>query len=374
MKTGFNITKAREHMEQNNLDAIVATSHDNVYYTSHSDIITITMLKRLAATIIPLDGDPVLAVHANEHVTAQKTTWIKDLRVYQGGEWEPLKPITYLADTLTELGHGKGSIGVETHDIPGALLDYLRSLLPEAQLTDCQPILDKLRSVKTPDELRHLSRINMATAKAIPAAFETAKPGDTEKKIAQTMISLTLEYGADTVAFMTMGAGPNIHETHHIPGDYRIKPGDLIHVDFGCLFDGYLSDISRTAAVAKPDPTQLKVYSLAVDAERATGEALAPGTKVQQIHEAVKKFYESRGHPYNRAFIGHGLGIGCHEYPFLGPSHGDWTLEQGMFFQVEPSAVMEHARVHTEDSYVVTATGSENVSEYRDIGELQIIR
>jgi Xaa-Pro aminopeptidase len=361
-------------MEQNNLDAIVATSHDNVYYTSHSDIITITMLKRLAATIIPLDGDPVLAVHANEHVTAQKTTWIKDLRVYQGGEWKPLKPINYLADTLTELGHGKGRIGVETHDIPGALLDHLRSLLPQAHLTDCQPILDKLRSVKSPDELRHLSRINLATAKAITAAFETAKPGDTEKKIAQTMISLTLEYGADTVAFMTMGAGPNIHETHHIPGDYRIKPGDLIHVDFGCLFDGYLSDISRTAAVAKPDPIQLKAYGLAVDAERATGEALAPGAKVRQVHEAVKEFYESRGHPYRRAFIGHGLGIGCHEYPFLGPSHGDWILEPGMFFQVEPSAVIDHARVHTEDSYVVTATGSENVSECREIGELQIIR
>lgn len=374
MKTGFSLRKAREHMEQRALDVMVATSHDNVYYTSHSEIMTITMLKRLAAVIIPLDGDPVFAVHANERVTAEKTTWIKDLRVYQGGEWEPLKPIGFLAETLSELGHSTGRVSVETLDIPGACLDHLRSLLPEAQLTDCQSIFDSLRAVKTPDELRHLSRINMATAKAITVAFEMAQPGDTEKMIAQNMINLTLEYGADTVAFMTMGAGPNIHETHHIPGEYRIKEGDLIHVDFGCLFDGYLSDISRTAAIAKPDPTQLKAYSFAVEAERATGDALAPGVKVQEVHDAVKELYESRGHPYNRAFIGHGLGIGCHEYPFLGPSHGDWTLEQGMFFQVEPSVAMDHIRVHTEDSFVVTATGSENVSEYRDIGELQIIR
>ncbi|MCK4702135.1 aminopeptidase P family protein, partial [Candidatus Bathyarchaeota archaeon] len=252
-------------MEQRALDVMVATSHDNVYYTSHSEIMTITMLKRLAAVIIPLDGDPVFAVHANERVTAEKTTWIKDLRVYQGGEWEPLKPIGFLAETLSELGHSTGRVSVETLDIPGACLDHLRSLLPEAQLTDCQPILDTLRAVKSPDELRHLSRINMATAKAITVAFEMAQPGDTEKMIAQNMINLTLEYGADTVAFMTMGAGPNIHETHHIPGGYRIKEGDLIHVDFGCLFDGYLSDISRTAAIAKPDPTQLKAYSFAVE-------------------------------------------------------------------------------------------------------------
>jgi Xaa-Pro aminopeptidase len=374
MKTGFNLGKTRKLMDAQGIDVVVATSHDNVYYVSHSEIMTIAALKRLAAVFIPLDGDPVFAVHANEEVTARETTWIKDLRVYEGGEWEPLKPIGFVADTLSEMGYGGGRVGVETLDLPGACLDHLRSLLPEARLTDCQPVLDTLRAVKSTDELRHLSRINMATAKAITVAFEMAQPGDTEKDVARNMISLTLGYGADTVSFMTMGAGPNIHETHHIPGGYRIREGDLIHVDFGCLFDGYLSDISRTAAIVKPDGTQLKAYSFAVEVERVTGEALAPGEKVREVHDAVKEFYESRGHPYNRAFIGHGLGIGCHEHPFLGPSHGDWTLEPGMFFQVEPSVVMKHARVHTEDSYTVTATGSENVSEYRDVSELQIIR
>ncbi len=372
MKTGFSLRKARQRMEHDNLDVMLATSHDNVYYTSHSEIMTISMLKRLAVVFIPLDGDPVFGVHANEEVTARETTWIKDLRVYEGGEWEPLKPIGFVAETLSEMGYSEGRVGVETIDLPGACLDHLRCLLPDAELMDCQPVLDSLRAVKTADELRHLSRANMATAKAITVAFETARPGDTEKMIARNMINLTLMYGADTVAFMTMGAGPNIHETHHIPGEYRVKEGDLIHVDFGCLFDGYLSDISRTAAVVKPDPTQLKAHSFAVEAERAAGDALAPGVKVREVHDAVKEFYENRGHPYSRAFIGHGLG--CHEYPFLGPSHGDWTLEQGMFFQIEPSIVIDHARVHTEDSYKVTATGSENVSEYRDIGELQIIR
>jgi len=68
------------------------------------------------------------------------------------------------------------------------------------------------------------------------------------------------------------------------------------------------------------------------------------------------------------------LGIGCHESPFLGPSHGKWVLETGMFFQVEPSATMGYVRVHTEDSFVVGEDGAKNVSEYRDITELQIIR
>lgn len=374
MITGFDIGKARDFMEKYELDCIVATSHDNVYYISGSEIMTITLLKRLAAVFIPLDGEPVFGVHSNERVTAEKTTWIKDLRVYEGGEWEPLKPIKFVANILEEMGYEDKRVGVETLDIPGVCYDYLRKLLPEANFTDCQFIFDRMRAVKNQEELCHMSRINMATAKAITVAFEMAKPGDTEKEIAKNMIDLTLDYGADTVAFMTMGAGPNIWETHHIPGAYKIKEGDLIHVDFGCVFNGYLSDISRMAVVKQADETQLKAYKFAVDAERVTGETLMSGSRALDVHNTILEFYESHGQSYNRAFIGHGLGIGCHEYPFLGPSHGDWVLEDGMFFQVEPSVAMGDARIHTEDSFIVSRSGGRNVSEYRDINELQVIR
>jgi Xaa-Pro aminopeptidase len=335
---------------------------------------TITMLKRLAAIFIPLDGIPIFGVHANEKVTAEKTTWIKDLRVYEGGEWEPLKAIDFVANTLKELGFKDKNIGVETLDIPGVCYDYLRKLLPKASFNDCQLVFDRMRAVKSPAELKHLSQINMATAKAITVAFEMARPGDTEKEIAKNMIELTLSYGADTVAFMTMGAGPNIWEIHHIPGNYKIIDGDLIHVDFGCLFEGYLSDISRTAVVKKADKTQLEAFKFAVDAEQVAGNSLKPGCKVFDVHNAVKDFYESHGHSYNRAFIGHSMGIGCHEYPFLGPSHSNWILEEDMFFQLEPSIVLGDSRIHTEDSFIVTKTGGKNVSEYQDITELQVIR
>ena len=374
MITGFKQDKLRKNMEAKGIDLLIATSHDNVYYCSNSEIMTITMLKRLAAVFIPLDGEPIFGVHANEKVTAEKTTWIEDLRVYEGGEWEPLKPIDFVAQTIKEMEYEKACVGVETLDIPGMCMDHLRKQLPNTQFTDCQPILDKLRAIKSPKELQHLSKINMATAKAITVAFEIAKPGDSEKEIARNMIDLTLSYGADTVAFMTMGAGPNIWETHHIPGEYKLKEGDLIHVDFGCIFDGYLSDISRMAVVKKPEDSQVKAYEMAITAEHVTGDALIPGAKVLDVHNSVKNFYESNGHTYERSFIGHALGISCHEYPFLGPSHGDWVLEEGMFFQVEPSVVLGDSRIHTEDSYIVRPSGGENVSMYRDISELQVIR
>jgi Xaa-Pro aminopeptidase len=375
MRTGFNPAEARSLLEESGLDCAVATSHDNVYYTTHSEIMTISMLKRLAAAFIPLDGDPTFGVHANEIVTARNTTWIGDLRVYEGGEWEPLKPIDFVASILKEKGLARGRIGVELLDIPALCMDHLRKLLPEAEFVDCQHVFDRLRSVKSPEELSHLAKANMATAKAITVAYEMAEPGDTEKEIARDMMSLATEYGADSVAFMTFGAGPNIFETHHTPGEYRIKEGDLLHVDFGAYFDGYLSDISRMAVVGEPDGDQLRAYEVSVGAEWITAEAMEPGATVLEVHDAVRTYYESQGHEYTRAFIGHGLGIGCHEAPFLGPSHGDWLLKPGMFFQVEPSLTLGRARVHTEDSFIVqTRGGAKNVSEYRDITELQRIR
>jgi Xaa-Pro aminopeptidase len=375
MKTGFELGKARELMTEMGLDCAIATSHDNVYYTTGSEIMTISMLKRLAAAFFPMDGDPTFGVHANEEVTARQTTWIEDMRVYEGGEWEPLKPIEFVAGVLKEKGLEKSRIGLELLDVPGLCLDHLRSLLPKAEFIDCQPIFDKLRSVKSKEELKLLSEANMATAKAITVAFEMAEPGDTEREIARDMMDLTIEYGADSVAFMTFGAGNNIFETHHIPCDYRIKKGDLLHVDFGAYFQGYYSDISRMAVVGKPKEEQTKAYDIAVGAEWATAEAILPDSTVMDVHEAVKEFYEAKGYEYKRAFIGHSMGIGCHEYPFLGPSHGEWVLEPGMFFQIEPGMTLGNARMHTEDSFIVEKKGAaKNVSLYRDISELQIIR
>ncbi|RLI32595.1 hypothetical protein DRO56_03275 [Candidatus Bathyarchaeota archaeon] len=371
---GFDLTKPRRLMEERGIDCLIATSHDNVYYTSGSDIMTITELKRLAAVFLPLDGEPLFGVHANEEATARRTTWIKDVRVYRGGEWEPLKPIEFIAGVLREKGLSEARIGMELLDLPGLCLDYLRELLPSAEFVDGQPIFDRMRSVKSPEELKLLSEANMATAKAITVAFEMARPGDTEREIARNMMDLTIEYGADKIAFMTLGAGENIREVHHVPSDYRIREGDLVHTDFGAFFRGYRSDISRMAVVGKPGEAVLRAYDLVVQAEWATAEAMRPGATVMDVHNAVKEFYESRGYRYRRPFIGHGLGIGCHEPPFLGPSHGDWVLEPGMFFQVEPSLVLGRAWIHTEDSFIVARGGARNVSEYRDISELQVIR
>jgi len=82
MKTGFDLKKSRKLMQVEGIDCIIANSQESVYYTSNAPISTITNLKRFAGIVLPLDGEPLFAVHRNEEVTARNSTWIKDLRVY----------------------------------------------------------------------------------------------------------------------------------------------------------------------------------------------------------------------------------------------------------------------------------------------------
>lgn len=375
MNMVFDLAKARRTMQEEGIDCIITTSHDNTYYSTGSSILTRIHLRRLAAAFFPLDGDPVFGVHANEEMATRSTSWIKDIRTYAGGEWEPLKSIDFVADVLREKGLEQARIGMELLDFPSLCLDHLRRLLPSAEFVDIEHIFNKMRAVKSAEELELLSVGNMATAKAITIAFEMARPSDTEKEIARNIANLILQYGANRLSPQVwLAAGENIHETHHVPTDYRIKKGDLVHVDTGGFFRGYRSDISRTAVVGEPNDSQLKAYEIAVGAEWAAAEAMTPGATVMDVHNAVKRFYESKGYEYNKAVVGHSIGIACHEFPFLGPSHGDWVLEPGMFFEVEPSISIGKERVHTEDSFIVEKGPAKNVSEYRDISEIQVIR
>jgi Xaa-Pro aminopeptidase len=358
-------------MREERLDGVLATSRENVYYGSGSDI---GLPLRLAPVFLFRDDEPVFGVHANEAVKARKTSRITDIRVYDGGEWVPLAVWDFIADVFRERGLAEARIGLELLDVPGLAYDHIRTRLPRATFVDCGAIFDRLRAVKSEDELRWLREINRLTAQAITVAFERAHPGDTERQVTRRLIDQLLASGADGVAFLNLGTGRNTLEHHHVPDDTRLQPGDLVHVDVGGWWRGYASDISRMAVVGPPTDEQVRLHRVAVTAMRDTAEALRAGATVHDVHRAVQRSYAAQGVPYTRAFIGHSSGIGIHETPMLGAAHGDWVLEPGMFFQLEPDVATPDVRIHTEDAFIVHPHGAaENVSADRPVVDPQPI-
>jgi len=374
----LDLKKIRKMMQERGLDCIIATSRENVLYSSG---VTAGIPLRLAPVILPLDGDPVILVHpsgsgAGEDITARKTSWIKDVRLYDGGEWAPNKVWDAIAEVIQEKELKDSTIGMEVLNVAGSSYDYVRGILPDVKFVGCEAIFDKLRAVKSAEELDILTKANMATAKAISTAFEMASPGDTEAKIARTLMELIQDYGAGRIAFLNLAAGRNVMEPHHVAGEYRLKEGDMVHVDVGGVWKGYVSDISRMAVVGEPNGEQRKAYEVIIKQMWDTAEVMVNGEKVQAAHDAAKRSYESHGLRYPRYFIGHSIGLNGHEVPFLAPFHGDWVLEPGMVFQMEPSHVAsKRIRVHYEDSFVIQENGPAlNVSEYGDSWELLRIK
>jgi Xaa-Pro aminopeptidase len=371
----FDKTKARKMMSEAGLDALVATSPENVYYSTDSNIITMWLIRRLAFFVFPLDGDPVFGVSRIEESKARNTAWIKDIRIYEGGDWEPIKSIEFLSGLIEDKGLTKSKIGLDTQYLSAKLFNSLQGMLPDVTFVDNQMIFDKLRAVKTDDELKRLSDAAMATAKAITIAFQMAKEGDTERDIAQNMSNLVVEYGADNVAFCVLGAGKSNFEAHHLPIDKKIRRGELVHTDFGANFDGYYSDISRTAIVGKePNRDQKRAYDLAIENMNNVVDAMRPGATVMEVHNVSKKTIEDAGLEYRRAFIGHSIGVGIHDLPFIGPAFADWVLEPNMVFEIEPGVRIGNARVHTEDTIQVTNGKAKNLSQFIDTSEMLIIK
>jgi len=374
----FDTERAKKKMREKGMDCLVITSHENILYISGSGV---GKPLRLAPVIFPIDGDPVFIVHpsgsgAGEDIMVRQQTWIKDVRTYQGGEWAPLEIWRVISEVLEEKKLKHSKIGLELFDVPALSFEHLKKLQPAAVFVDCGPLFQKMRSVKSSEELEILSNANRLTAKAITKALELAKPGDTEKKIARDIINRMMEYGASAIRSLSLGAGPNVVKPHHSPGDYQIKKGDLLHVDAGGNWQGYGSDISRMAVVGESSKKQTEAFNVIVQQMRDTAGAMRNGATVKDVSNVAKVSYESHGYAYPRFFIGHSSGLNSHEHPFIAPFDGEWILEPNMFFQLEPSHAAENnIRVHYEDAFIVQESGpAKNISEYRSDKALIVIR
>jgi Xaa-Pro aminopeptidase len=375
MKQVFNVSKAKKLLSEANLDAIVATAPENVFYSTGSNIITMSLIRRLAFFILPRDGDAVFGVNRIEMSKAKNTSWIKDIRPYAAEEWEPAKVVDFFAGLIKDLGLAKARVGLDVEQFSAEYFGMLTKLVPEVKFVNDQPIFDRLRAVKTPEEVKRLSDAAMATAKAITIAFEMARVGDTERDVARNQCDLVFEFGADNVTACVLGSGESNLEAHHLPVDKKLKAGEILHTDFCANFEGYGSDISRTAVVGRaPNADQKKAYDLAIKCQNNVVAAMRAGAKIMDVHNAAKKTMEAAGFEYTRPFIGHSVGVGIHDYPFVGPVHGDWVLEPNMVFEIEPGVNIGKERVHTEDTILVTGGKAKNLSQFIDTSEILVIK
>jgi Xaa-Pro dipeptidase len=353
-------TRMNAALEEYNLDAVVAISLENVYYLSGAWIMTQKDIPdRLAIVVWPRQGEPQLILCANEESLAQRDSRISAIHNYV--EFKT-SPIARLADVLRAQGLDGARIGFERKYLVAEYYDELLRSMPNATWSGADRLFDEVRMIKSEEEIALLARAALITDGVIWDAFQMARAGRTEQEIGSFMQMQMFARGAYGGIFLVLGAGDAAGITHPSPRPRPLENGDVLRVDFGGIFDGYLADLARTMVVGHASQAQRDTYARLWQVQQETIAAVLPGVRASDVYRLCERRAAETGLDFSMAHIGHGLGIGLHEHPMLSP-RTDTLLEESMAIAIEPTCRnSDGSRFHIEDLVIVRAKGPEIVS------------
>ena len=257
-------------------------------------------------------------------------------------------------------------IGVEPRQLRLLEFRYVQAGAPEADYPDASEVLSSLRLRKDSAEVEAMRRAVQIAQYALEATIPLIKIGMTEKELSSELVVQLLRHGSDPeMPFAPIvSGGPNSANPHASPTGRKLQAGDLLVVDWGATYDGYISDLTRTFAVGQVDEEYRKIHEI-VQAANAAGRAAAqPGVPCANVDKAARDVIEKSGYgAYFTHRTGHGIGMEGHEEPYM---RGDnmQLLEPGMAFTVEPGIYLpDRNGVRIEDNVVITETGADVLSD-----------
>ena len=344
--------KIAAQLEGHGLDAMLLTGEANRFYASgfHS---------------YGTDGVALVTAKKAYYFTDSRYTEAA-LRYVQGAE-------------VREIGHGRGY---------GALLEeavteqHIRRMgFEDAYMTvqdheryrkalscDLVPATDllwQLRMVKDEEELETMVAAQRIAERALEDILEEIRPGVTEKEIAARLQYLMLHYGASDMSFdPIVVSGPNGSLPHGVPSAQTIQQGELVTMDFGCVYHGYCSDMTRTVAVGFATEEMQTVYQTVLSAQEAGIAAARAGLTGREVDGAARAVISAAGYgAYFGHSFGHGVGVEIHEAPNASPMN-EKPLPAGAVISAEPGIYLPgRLGVRIEDVILLTETGCRNITK-----------
>ncbi len=379
----LNGERAFELLQREGIDALIATSTENVFYISNYW----SLGKRLgcgveAYAILPLKGSPAIVAPLNEaDLLVENQTWIGDLRFY--GEsgvdlGEPEDPpeetslvmglyssaspeadgASALLKVVEDMGLTGAKIALDTSGLSPTQYEHLKSKLQGGELVDGANLLREIRLVKTEGEVERIKRATAITEKSMEDALEIARDGITELDLAG-MYGSSVAYDGGRVTQNLIGFRERSAYPNPLPTMYAAKKRDLVRLTLGCTWDHYHSNVSRTAVIGRPLAKVERRWEAIIAAQDAALDAVKPGAKVSEIYAAAEKELANAEVARNPSTMGHGLGIECNEMPAISKTGEDELLE-GMVVNVDiPVLELGWGGIQLEDTILVTSDGFE---------------
>ncbi|MBV9955415.1 MAG: aminopeptidase P family protein [Pseudolabrys sp.] len=363
-------------MDDENIDVLLATSKHNVQYllgghrADFFDYMDATGVTRYLPVVVYPKGAPEKAAYIGHRLEKWQREanpmWTPETHTSSNGSVDGM---TKAVESMKKLGLKPKRIGAELGFLPYDAALVLRKAFPDAELVEATLVMDRQRAIKTPDELRKIRRASDAVLESMLAVIANHGPGATKREMTEALRreevnrGLTFEY-----CLITVGASHN-----RAPSEQAWQKGEVLSLDSGGNYEGYIGDICRMAVLGEPDQELQDLLGEIETIQRAAFNAVKPGATGKSIYAAAEPLVAKSKHHNHMDFLAHGMGLVSHEAPRLTergvavpytPEHKDKPLEAGMVVSVE-TTLLHPTRgfIKLEDTVAVTPGGQEIYAE-----------
>ncbi|HSN94025.1 MAG TPA: Xaa-Pro peptidase family protein [Anaerolineaceae bacterium] len=353
------LRKLIQIMEANGLDAVALNPGSNLSYLTGLDF---HLMERPVIVLFGADGKVSIVLPALEKGKLEALKYPIHSKTYgdDPAEWNQA-----FVDGFADFSGRPLRIGVEPNRMRILEESYLQQALPKAELVHAGSTLAVLRLHKDEKELAKMRQAAIIAQNALLATLRVIRPGWTEQQIAAELSIQLLRAGSQGEGFSSIVAlSENAANPHSTPGQRTLSEGDFLLIDYGAIFEGYASDITRTFSYGEVSEEMQTVAGLVYEANCGARENGKPGMPAGTVDGFARSIIEAGG--YGEFFThrtGHGLGMEIHEAPYIFAGN-PLLLEEGMTFTIEPGIYLPgRFGVRIEDDVVVTSEGLRSLTD-----------
>lgn len=346
----YKLAGIRETLDELNIDGIIVTNAINRrYLTGFTGSAGVTLITKNESYFLT---DFRYGKQAKEQVNHYETI------IYQSSRLM----MEHLLEQIQKTNIQR--LGFESDDVSFNFYTQLKEL-DSVELVPTTKVVEKLRMVKSEEEISNIRKATEISDAAFTYIQQVIRPGVSEKKIAIELDYFMKEQGAENGAFAyIVASGMRGALPHGVASDKKIKQGDMVTLDYGAVYNGYISDMTRTLAVGEPDAKLVEIYHIVNGALSATLEKLKVGMSAKEIDSIARDYISEKGYgDYFGHGLGHGIGLNVHEDPFFSQS-GEDILQAGMVITIEPGIYLpEIGGVRIEDDVLIKEDGIEILTQ-----------